>query len=150
MAPVNPALHRNNSNISSPGNAAETSTPVGTTDRRGKRPAEEISSEGPSAVDLLLGGTLRTPPEERATVVQSRVAAAEGHVPGRHTCATQKKTTTADAGPPGPMTQKRQRAAPSADITPVNPPPPPFDYAAAAGAALVIAAARTINYSYID
>ncbi|CAI7860943.1 unnamed protein product [Closterium sp. NIES-53] len=66
-------------------------------DRRGKRPAEEISSKGPSAVDLLLGGTLRTPPEERATVVQSRVAAAEGHVTGRHARATQKKTTAADA-----------------------------------------------------
>ncbi|CAI7809238.1 unnamed protein product [Closterium sp. NIES-53] len=61
------------------------------------------------------------------------MAAAEEHVPGRHARASQKKMTAADAaavltaadtGPPGPPTQKRQRVAPSADITLVNAPPP--------------------------
>ncbi|CAI5498321.1 unnamed protein product [Closterium sp. Naga37s-1] len=89
----------------------------------------------------------------------SRVAAAEERVPGRHARAAQKTTaaadaaavlTAADSGQPGPTTQKRQRAAPSADVTPVNTPPPPFDYTAAAGITLDIAAACTINYSYID
>ncbi|CAI7733602.1 unnamed protein product [Closterium sp. NIES-54] len=138
MALVNPALNRYNSNISSPGNAAETSTPAGTTDRRGKRPAKEISSEGPSAVDLL-GGTLQTPPGERATAVQSHVAAAEERVPRRR---RRPPLTQVHPGPRPRNASARHPPLTSRQSTP----PPSFDYAAAAGAALVIAAARAIDY----
>ncbi|CAI7848427.1 unnamed protein product [Closterium sp. NIES-53] len=88
---------------------------------------------GPSAVEVLLGGTPRAASEDtRAAVVQPRVTAEE-RVPGRQARALQKMTTAADAaavltaadaGQPGPTTQKRQRAAPSADVAQVNAPPP--------------------------
>ncbi|CAI5514466.1 unnamed protein product [Closterium sp. Naga37s-1] len=62
----------------------------------------------------------------RAAAQQPRVTALE-RVPGRQARALQKTTmaadaaavlTAADAGQPGPTTQKRQRAAPSADVAP--------------------------------
>ncbi|CAI7802945.1 unnamed protein product [Closterium sp. NIES-53] len=133
MAPANSTLNRDNVTTSSPGNAGETSIPAGGNDRRGKRSSEEISPEGPSAVEVLLGGTPHAASEDtRAAAVQPRVTAEE-RVPGRQARALQKMTTAADAaavltaadaGQPGPTTQKRQRAAPSADVAQVNAPPP--------------------------
>ncbi|CAI7832576.1 unnamed protein product [Closterium sp. NIES-53] len=132
MAPANSTLNRDNVTTSSPGNAGETSIPAGGNDRRGKRSSEEISPEGPSAVEVLLGGTPRAASEDtRAPAVQPRVTAEE-RVPGRQARALQKMMTAADAaavltaadaGQPGPTTQKRQRAAPSADVAQVNAPP---------------------------
>ncbi|CAI7785432.1 unnamed protein product [Closterium sp. NIES-53] len=133
MAPANSTLNRDNVTTSSPGNAGETLIPAGGNDRRGKRSSEEISPEGPSAVKVLLGGTPRAASEDtRAAAVQPRVTAEE-RVPGRQARALQKMTTAADAaavltvadaGQPGPTTQKRQRAAPSAYVAQVNAPPP--------------------------
>ncbi|CAI7904596.1 unnamed protein product [Closterium sp. NIES-53] len=155
---ANSTLNRDNVTTSSPGNAGDTSIPAGGNDRRGKRSSEEISPEGPSAVEVLLGGTPRAASEDtRAAAVQPRVSAEE-RVPGRQARALQKMTTAADAaavltaadaGQPGPTTQKRQRAAPSADVVQVNA-PPPLDCAAAAGAFLAIAAAGARDNSDND
>ncbi|CAI7926862.1 unnamed protein product [Closterium sp. NIES-54] len=97
MAPAYSTLNRDNVTTSSPGNAGETSIPAGGNDRHGKRSSEEISPEGPSAVEVLLGGTPRAASEDtRAAAMQPRVTAKE-RVPGRQARALQKMTTAADA-----------------------------------------------------